>query len=317
MAEQGLFEAFGELSRSVTSTSGNGAPMKDTNKFANWFQSEQGQVVMGGLFNSIGSMGAGLAGLPPGGRDTSSLARGAAMATQSYDIAQSRFDSNKFIKYVDGRIAEEEGAAEPDQDKIMTLQMMRRDPQGYIKGSASGENWYERMQAAYGFDKAKKQDAYGVVNKAATDHFNKVLDAKTKKELLEGNQGTLEAQFVSLNAEYVPYWIGDGGALDGIHFGKEGKKKSGKFLWGLFSSGEDKKSTSGSDVATAQKPAPTSLLADVSGDTVNRGDITIGDWAGAFGGRVNERAESNRQAELDTLNRARSEGKRIGPMGVY
>ena len=108
MADQfaGLAEAWGTTPTMMEGV--NAGPENDTNKFADWFGSERGQVLIGGMFNAIGSLGAGLAGINAGGTDTTSMGRGAAAATQAYNFAQKDYDARQFVNYIDKRIAKEE-----------------------------------------------------------------------------------------------------------------------------------------------------------------------------------------------------------------
>lgn len=274
----------------------NPKAMDDESKFGDWFQSEQGQVMMGTLMNAVGSIGAGMAGMPAGGSDMSSLGRGAAAASQAHVYAQQQYDSKTFRRFIDGKLETEMAKPEDkqDQDKIMTLQMMRRDPEGYIKASQSGENWFERMQAAYEFGKKKKGDDYAAGNKLATDHFNSVLTPEQRQELKNGNLDTLTG-LALMKPELVAFWLGDGGSLDGVNFGI-GKPDDPGFWSGLWKKvfGEDEKpaavapETGGQSVG-AYEPSQTDPLAPtpyVPTETTSGGRAA--EAVGRFGGQVAE-----------------------------
>jgi hypothetical protein len=200
---------------SATSGSAAEVPDDDTSKFGDWFKSEQGQVMVGGLFNAISSLGAGMAGLPAGGTDMSSLGRGAAAATQGFDIAQSQYDAKTFRRFVDGKIAEEMGKAESErsEEKLQTLQMMRRDPEGYIKAEGTKEDWFEKMVAMESFREGRISAAYAVGKQAADRHFDKVLTAEAREKLLSGDPTSLQFYAIQ-HPDMVMYWVGKGGKLE-------------------------------------------------------------------------------------------------------
>jgi hypothetical protein len=193
------------------------ADTDDRGAFAQWFQSEGTQVMLGGMFNAIGSLGAGLAGIPPGGRDTSSLAIGAQNATQGWNIAQKQWDNRQFGKFIDGKIAEEMKKPESkrDQEKLMTLHQMKRNPQDFIKGVAGEGNWKERLDYRFGLSEetyARKLaraveegvNYYATIPKATRD----LLDARDPKGIM-AMKADLTFQ------EYLPVLLQPGGPLYG------------------------------------------------------------------------------------------------------
>jgi len=76
-------------------------------KFSDWWGSDSTQEKFQGLVGSIGAVFGGLAGLPLGGGDTSSLERGAVRAANAYPEARQRIQQHRFTEYIDKQLAEE------------------------------------------------------------------------------------------------------------------------------------------------------------------------------------------------------------------
>jgi hypothetical protein len=220
----------------------------EPNKFAQWFQSEGTQVMIGGMFDAIGSLGAGMAGISPGGMDRSSMARGAQRAQGAWDRSQRRYDIKHFTKFIDSRIAEEKKkGTKADQDKIMTLQMMRRNPEDAIKASI-GDNWRERLDYGYALYGQKKQDAYDLALSTAISYWDKMVGADLKRDLLNGKASAFQQlQLMPGMADYVPLLISAGGPLHNIAIQakKEGKGNLWDTIKGWFGQGDDDKPAAG------------------------------------------------------------------------
>lgn len=299
MADQGILQAAMQLGvtpdmlQSVIGETANdqGAHIKkdvtnDSSDFASWFQSEKGKVMMGGLFNAVSAIGAGFAGLPAGGTDMSSLGRGAAVASQGWNIAQSQYDNKKFTNFIDQQIAIEEGKpkSETDMEKLMTLQMMRRNPDAWIKGQAGVENWMAKYDYAEGKRINTEEREYQTGLALATDNFNNVLVTKDRNKLLEGDGKTLRG-IAFIQPEFVAYWIGKGGPLEGISF-DDLPKASKKWNWrqwlswgqGAVEADKAKPDVSAAADATEAPPSETTASVRMKGSTGGVYPGFLGDW---------------------------------------
>jgi hypothetical protein len=234
----------------------NPPPENDQSKFAQWFQSEGTQVMIGGLFDAIGSMGAGMAGISPGGLDRSSVARGAENAQGAWDRAQFRWDAKQFTAYIDQRIAAEKKlGAKADQEKIMTLQMLRRNPKEAIKAHMGGENWRERMDYAYGIHGAKRDDAYAQALGIAMSFYDKMIPAEMKLELMNGDAKAFNRLMnMPHMTEHIGLLFGKGGPLNTVVMKAEEKKDGGVWesIKGFFGQGDDE----GPSYATTETGTP-------------------------------------------------------------
>ncbi len=90
-------EADASLLASVGSGNGNG---DGGGGFLEWWGKDETQIRVGSLFAGLGDIFGGMAGMPLGGGDMSSLERGAARAAKRPGEARRRIQQNRFGKYI-------------------------------------------------------------------------------------------------------------------------------------------------------------------------------------------------------------------------
>lgn len=189
----------------------------EKSKFAQWFQSEGTQVMIGGLFDAIGSLGAGMAGISPGGLDRSSVARGAANAQGAWDRSQKRWDMKQFGQFIDKRLVEERKKGKPDNDKIMTLEMLKRNPEAGIQAYMDKDNWKEKADYGFTLGQQKIQAGYDRAQTFAITHYEKMIPAEMKAKLLNGDAKAMQNLLNRPGmTEYFPYLIAEGGPLHAV-----------------------------------------------------------------------------------------------------
>jgi hypothetical protein len=105
--------------------------------FMDWWRSPGGSVARSGFFDAMTQIGAGLAGIPAGSGDMSSVAKGIQNAGGSYERAVTRYHTGQFRSQINQRIQTEKAKDKPDQALLSKLYAAAADPGAYIKGEMS------------------------------------------------------------------------------------------------------------------------------------------------------------------------------------
>lgn len=122
-----------------------GATDDESSGFMDWWTKDATQEKFQGLMGALGSIGAGLAGMPAGGTDFSSLERGLVRASQAPGEAKKRIQQNKFNDYIDQQLAT---TTDPHRrDVLMATKMNPANAAQYlsIEGPDSKQRRAERM----------------------------------------------------------------------------------------------------------------------------------------------------------------------------
>jgi hypothetical protein len=91
--------------------------------FMDWWSNDETQIKLGSMLQGFGDIFGGMAGMPLGGGDTSSLQRGAIRAGQRPGEARRRIQVHRFGKYIDQQIA-----TEKDPHRVAMLQAAKLNP---------------------------------------------------------------------------------------------------------------------------------------------------------------------------------------------
>lgn len=94
-----------------------------SNAFMDWLKKDSTQVGVQGLLGSLGAVFGGMAGIPAGGGDMSSMERAAVRAAAAPGEARARMRERKFIEYIDNELA-----TETSRERRELLQAARANP---------------------------------------------------------------------------------------------------------------------------------------------------------------------------------------------
>lgn len=109
--------------------------------FGSWLKSDQGRRIRYGLSDALGTMFAGMAGISPGGRDTSSLGRAAAHAAGAGGRASRRVEEENFRSFIDKKIA----LTDEGSDDRMRLEALKLNPSSALEVIAQ-QGWRGRKR---------------------------------------------------------------------------------------------------------------------------------------------------------------------------
>ncbi len=130
-----------------------------SNGFGQWLKTDEARRLRYGISDSMSTMFAGLAGISPGGTDTSSLGRAAMHATGSMDRASARVRQENFGAFIDRKL---EGV-DRDSEEALRLMAIRDNPTAAMNLISAGD-WRERLKAST--DAAIRRDEAGEAAKA-------------------------------------------------------------------------------------------------------------------------------------------------------
>jgi len=108
----------------ATASKGNEKDEPGESSFSKWWSSDATQEKVQGVLGSLQATFTGMAGIPLGGGDMSSMERAGVRAARAPGIARQRIREKQFMRYIDQEIAKEE-----DPRRKLMLQSMRQDPE--------------------------------------------------------------------------------------------------------------------------------------------------------------------------------------------
>lgn len=150
--------------------------------FSKWWSSDATQEKVQGVIGSLQATFTGMAGIPLGGGDMSSMERAGIRAAQAPGIARRNIREKQFLRYIDQEIANEK-----DPSRKMMLQAMRQDPEHsaqYLTAESPG---------------SKQQRALEL---AEVEHDYKMLEIALKNEGDRGVTGNRADDIASISKMY-------------------------------------------------------------------------------------------------------------------
>ena len=152
--EAPLITAASTGKEKTDSTPGEGA-------FAQWWAKDDTQANFQGLLGVLGGIGSGLAGIPLGGTDMSSLERGAARAMAAPGVAREELRQKKFVEYIDGELDKETNAG-----RRQLLEAARANPKQAAQYLAmeGPESKQKRAEAILALEHKYKMEEIGLTN---------------------------------------------------------------------------------------------------------------------------------------------------------
>ncbi len=113
--------------------------------FKQWWNSDAGKIRKTAFFDSMVQIGAGMAGVPAGSGNLSSVGRGIQRAAGSYDRALTRHHVGQFRDQLQARIDTELAKPNPNQADILQWQAAMVDPSNYGRLASRGSRFLEQV----------------------------------------------------------------------------------------------------------------------------------------------------------------------------
>jgi hypothetical protein len=133
----------------------------EASAFQDWWAKDSTKENFQGLMGVLGAIGGGLAGLPLGGTDTSSLERAAVRAHEAPGQARRQMQQRRFVDYIDEQLESETNAGRRDM-----LEAARANPQQAAQYLAmeSPESKQKRLESIAELEHEYKMEEIGLQN---------------------------------------------------------------------------------------------------------------------------------------------------------
>lgn len=147
----------------IPAVAAGGSKEPGTNAFADWWAKDSTQEKVQGMMGSIGAIFGGMAGIPLGGGDMSSMERASVRAQAAPGEARQRMREKQFTRYIDSELGKT-----TDQSRRDLLMSVRQNPQAlaeYLaretpKSKSDRSSALEKMKQGYREDLERQKHDY-------------------------------------------------------------------------------------------------------------------------------------------------------------